>query len=379
MKIKEAAKYLGMTPRNIRFYEEAGLITAGREENGYREYNGQDLERLRQIKILRDLDVSLEQIRLYFRKEITLNALMAQRKKELGQLQRDTQQLYQICEQIEQQELPLSSYTMHMYEKVLQKPKQSAIQRKNGAVLSSSLQRRWSMKRILLSLLSGVLIVAVLAVFVIRQTLFIIERFYAPIIDDMYKGILYLSVAVVSVFIALALSLRSFRSSYYELREDGLYYIDYDTQTGSWRYFLSILSNRYLEQMEYIGYDEITAVKCGAAEDGMITGGDYLFRFYLVVFATGERAVRFNSDFGNTNWKHFLTTMEILHDKSPKWIDPEHVYELLKLPHEKAYAALNELHWQKRAHRGGWLKQYKRNRERRKKGIVKAKQANPKR
>lgn len=37
MKIKQAAKQSGLTPRNIRFYEESGLIGVGREENGYRE------------------------------------------------------------------------------------------------------------------------------------------------------------------------------------------------------------------------------------------------------------------------------------------------------------------------------------------------------
>ena len=54
MKIKQAAEKSGLTPRNIRFYEESGLIGVGREENGYREYNDQDIIRLKQIRVLRD-------------------------------------------------------------------------------------------------------------------------------------------------------------------------------------------------------------------------------------------------------------------------------------------------------------------------------------
>ena len=36
--------------------------------------------------------------------------------------------------------------------------------------------------------------------------------------------------------------------------------------------------------MEFIDYDDIEAVKAGVQEAGMIMGGDYLFKFYLVIF-----------------------------------------------------------------------------------------------
>ena len=45
--------------------------------------------------------------------------------------------------------------------------------------------------------------------------------------------------------------------------------------------------------MEFIDYDDIEAVKAGVQEAGMIMGGDYLFKFYLVIFTKDDRDVIF--------------------------------------------------------------------------------------
>ena len=64
MKINEVEAAVGVTKKNIRFYEEEGLISPGREPgNGYRSYSQADVERLRRIKLLRKLDVPLAEIR----------------------------------------------------------------------------------------------------------------------------------------------------------------------------------------------------------------------------------------------------------------------------------------------------------------------------
>ena len=57
MKINEVEAAVGVTKKNIRFYEEEGLISPSREPgNGYRSYSQADVERLRRIKLLRKLD-----------------------------------------------------------------------------------------------------------------------------------------------------------------------------------------------------------------------------------------------------------------------------------------------------------------------------------
>lgn len=64
MKINEVEAQVGITKKNIRFYEEQGLLSPRRNsENGYRDYGGAEVAALRQIKLMRKLGVPLEEIR----------------------------------------------------------------------------------------------------------------------------------------------------------------------------------------------------------------------------------------------------------------------------------------------------------------------------
>ena len=63
MKINEVERLVGITKRNIRFYEKEGLLAPGRNaDNGYRDYGEADVEALKKIKLLRKLSVPMEEI-----------------------------------------------------------------------------------------------------------------------------------------------------------------------------------------------------------------------------------------------------------------------------------------------------------------------------
>ena len=49
MRINEAAEQLGLSQRALKYYEKEGLLEVRRDENGYRNYSAQDLERLKKI------------------------------------------------------------------------------------------------------------------------------------------------------------------------------------------------------------------------------------------------------------------------------------------------------------------------------------------
>jgi DNA-binding transcriptional MerR regulator len=64
LRIGEIARLLGITPKTIRHYQKLGLIAEPpRSEGGYRLYTAGDLFRLRRIKQLQALGLSLKQIR----------------------------------------------------------------------------------------------------------------------------------------------------------------------------------------------------------------------------------------------------------------------------------------------------------------------------
>ncbi len=62
MTIKEVCQASGLTKKAVAYYEKCGLLQPGVEGNGYRSYSEEDLERLKEISILRCLNLSVADI-----------------------------------------------------------------------------------------------------------------------------------------------------------------------------------------------------------------------------------------------------------------------------------------------------------------------------
>lgn len=62
--VKELARLTGLTPRTLRYYDAVGLLCPRRgRENDYRLYGPQEVERLQQILLYRDMGLPLEEIK----------------------------------------------------------------------------------------------------------------------------------------------------------------------------------------------------------------------------------------------------------------------------------------------------------------------------
>ena len=73
MRINEVEKQVGITKKNIRFYEDQGLIHPERNKaNGYRDYSEADVMLLFQIKLFRKLAIPIEEIRKMLSGKLTL-------------------------------------------------------------------------------------------------------------------------------------------------------------------------------------------------------------------------------------------------------------------------------------------------------------------
>jgi DNA-binding transcriptional MerR regulator len=63
LRISEAARLLGVTPKTLRHYEKLGLIEPRRSDNEYRVYSAEEMLRLQRIRQLQTLGLSLRQIK----------------------------------------------------------------------------------------------------------------------------------------------------------------------------------------------------------------------------------------------------------------------------------------------------------------------------
>ncbi len=67
MQIKDVEKVTGLTAKSIRYYESKGLLRVERKHgNDYRDYSDENIHRLKEIKLLRYLDFSIDEIKQIF-------------------------------------------------------------------------------------------------------------------------------------------------------------------------------------------------------------------------------------------------------------------------------------------------------------------------
>ena len=107
MNIKDAETLSGVSRRNIRFYEQKGLLTPDRNrENDYREYTQADIERLKLIRALRMLDMPLEQILEITQGRLSLRIAVAEQKEKLKQQIKRLETAVCFCEEFEKTQEP---------------------------------------------------------------------------------------------------------------------------------------------------------------------------------------------------------------------------------------------------------------------------------
>lgn len=62
MLLNEIIKEVGMTKRAVKYYEEKGLLTVNKDNNGYRNYTKQDVDTLKKISVYRKLGIGIKDI-----------------------------------------------------------------------------------------------------------------------------------------------------------------------------------------------------------------------------------------------------------------------------------------------------------------------------
>lgn len=135
MKINEVENLVGITKKNIRFYEQEGLIEPKRNSsNGYREYDEADVETLKIIKMLRILDISLEEIRLVLREERELQDVLSVQVRRMEEKQKSLQEIKLLCSNMIAEHVEIGSdkmpeYTSHV--NLLEKEGHSLVDVKN--------------------------------------------------------------------------------------------------------------------------------------------------------------------------------------------------------------------------------------------------------
>ena len=116
MKIYQVEELVGITKKNIRFYEDVGLLSPKRNpENDYREYSLEDVRVLEKIKLLRKLSVPIEEIRLLQKEQLSFAQVMTQQIERLQKEQQSAEVMKELCARLQSEILDLKSLDASKY------------------------------------------------------------------------------------------------------------------------------------------------------------------------------------------------------------------------------------------------------------------------
>lgn len=122
MTIKEMESLTGMTRANIRFYESKGLLSPERGENGYREYTEKDLIALQRIKLLRMLNLSLEEIQKLQMGEEAMETVLSRHEEQLQQEGERIARCREVCAQMKADRVQYSTLNADKYLQKVNEP-----------------------------------------------------------------------------------------------------------------------------------------------------------------------------------------------------------------------------------------------------------------
>ena len=132
LQIKEFAELTGVSVRTLHYYDEIGLLKPSYvdEQNGYRFYNENSLERMQEILFYRELDFSLKSIsEILASPNYDKQKALAEQKRLLTLKKDRLERLIAALEQAEKGEITMSAFDNSEYETARQQYEDEAKQR----------------------------------------------------------------------------------------------------------------------------------------------------------------------------------------------------------------------------------------------------------
>ena len=195
MRINEVEKSVGITKKNIRFYEEQGLLCPKREQgNGYRDYSEDDVRTLQTVKLLRKLAVPLEEIRKLQTGTMSLEACMGRHSIYLNDKIKNLTQIQAVCQSLGSSGETLGNLDVAAWEARMEQMEEGGTQFMNV----SEDRRKKKTGPVLAAVVCVTFFAAILALFV-----------WAEMVDPIpWPVIALISVPLLAVIVGILLALR---------------------------------------------------------------------------------------------------------------------------------------------------------------------------
>ena len=327
MKTHELEKELGISKHTIFYYEKEGIVTPQRDENGYRSYSQDDLQKLIMVKFLRNLNISIDDVKAILNNELDFKECLEINQIHLAKQIKSLEEVQENIEMYVRKDLPMLPALQQIQREV--KNYKLGYQKTTDIV---SLGRRLTKKLALRKFLYKFIPTYLIALF-----------FSAVNEQDVLTRVL--SVLVISFVFTngliaadfqfsqlwLRLPLDQTRNQSVEFLNDRIRYYQFKGYIDNVKYFYSVLFGKEAKFMNEYKYEDIQSVELLLKHRYESYGTPIARDWYVLDY-------RFEFKDGNHFYFYWPFTIDddarfigmILDEKVENVIDKDHVIEALK-------------------------------------------------
>lgn len=332
MKTNDVEKELGLSKHTIRYYEKEGFIHPNRDENGYRHYSEEDLQILRIVKFLRNLNISIDDVKGIINGELDFQECLRINQIHLEKHIEDLKEVKKTVDYYQERDIPLIPALTQI--KVKPSKKTLGFQKTTNAVsLGRKLTRSWALRKLLYGLIpslfggiigtfifdfAGIELSQSFTVFVYIISIVLIESLY--IASNFQVSSLYLGDTIDHTM-----------NQSIEFLSDGLRYYRFDGFISNLRYFWAVIFGKDDQLMHFYRYDEIAEVMIEPKKRYMKIGSPIAYEIYVPDFSftfTDQQNFYFYWPLTLDDDMRFIAT--ILEDKVKNIKDEDHLLYALK-------------------------------------------------
>lgn len=327
MKTHELEKELGISKHTIFYYEKEGIITPQRDDNGYRSYSQEDLQKLIMVKFLRNLNISIDDVKAILNNELDFKECL-----EINQihLEKQIKNLEEVKENIEMyvsKDLPMLPALQQIQRET--KNYKLGYQKTTDTVsLGRKLTKKLAIRKFLYKFIPTFLIVLFFSVV-------IEESFLTRILSVTIISFIFINIFIASDFqfsqLYLHMPLDQTMNQSVEFLSDGIRYYKFNNFIDNVKYFYAVLLSKEDKFMKEYKYEDIQSVELILKHRYESYGTPIAKDWYVLDY-------RFEFKDGNHFYFYWPITLDddarfigtILDEKVENVIDKDHVIDALK-------------------------------------------------
>lgn len=253
MKTNELEKLLGVTKHTLRYYEKEGLVHPDKDDNGYRNYSDEDIQNLQFVIFLRNLNISIDDIKGIMNGELSFKECLEVNKIHLDQKVDELQSIQRTVNDYVNKDIPLIP-ALAQIERIETKPGLGYRKHNKEITLGKKPSKRSVLNKLLITTILTFLPVSILFEGVLLATDNILFIFVLAIIPA-----LILQYLIFGSNIHMANIENSVEQSI-EFLSEGIRYYQRDNVFEHASYLYSYLFNKQDKYLKHVKYSDIKKV-----------------------------------------------------------------------------------------------------------------------